>query len=145
MKRTVLAPLFFAALLPLSAAAQMVKCVDERGRTHYTDKPETDCKGAKSTRTIQAPPGPASPSSSAPAAPPQKSSKAPPGKAPGPQAKAGTKGRTLPRNEQEERKFRDDCKSSQDMLDWLGTPAGQKAENHAARVEMIKRSMRNCP
>jgi hypothetical protein len=143
VKRLVPAALFFVLLVPLGAAAQMVKCVDQRGRTHYTDKPEADCKGAKSTTTIAPPPGSAAPAPPVP--PPQKSSKAAPAKAPGPQAKAGSKGRTLPRTEQEERKFRDDCKSSQDMLDWLGTPAGQKAENHAARVEMIKRSMRNCP
>ncbi|HEV3007402.1 MAG TPA: DUF4124 domain-containing protein [Burkholderiales bacterium] len=40
------------ALVLLSAAAfpagaQMYKCVDERGVTHYTDKPRPDCKGGK--------------------------------------------------------------------------------------------------
>jgi len=34
-----------AAAFP--AAAQMYKCVDERGVTHYTDKPRPDCKGGK--------------------------------------------------------------------------------------------------
>lgn len=29
----------------LPASAQMYKCVDERGVTHYTDKPRPDCKG----------------------------------------------------------------------------------------------------
>jgi Domain of unknown function (DUF4124) len=35
-------------LLLIAAApawAQMYKCVDERGVTHYTDKPRPDCKG----------------------------------------------------------------------------------------------------
>jgi hypothetical protein len=129
--------------LPHSALAQMVKCVDERGRTHYTDKPQVDCRNAKSTTPIAPPAGSPPPAQAAP--PAQKSSRAPAAKPPGPQAQAVQKGRTLPRTEQEERKFRDDCKSSQEMLDWLNTPAGQKAENHAARVQMIKRSMRGCP
>jgi len=39
----------FAALmvLALPAAAQMVKCVDARGVTHYTDKPGPGCKGGE--------------------------------------------------------------------------------------------------
>jgi Domain of unknown function (DUF4124) len=42
-------PLALALLLAAAfpAAAQMYKCVDERGITHYTDKPRPDCKGAK--------------------------------------------------------------------------------------------------
>ena len=36
-----------ALLLALPAHAQMYKCVDERGVTHYTDKPRPDCKGGK--------------------------------------------------------------------------------------------------
>ncbi|MBI2509827.1 MAG: DUF4124 domain-containing protein [Betaproteobacteria bacterium] len=40
--------LIAAALAAISAApahAQIVKCVDERGVTHYTDKPGPGCKG----------------------------------------------------------------------------------------------------
>lgn len=33
------------ALTALPAAAQMYKCVDERGVTHYSDKPRPGCKG----------------------------------------------------------------------------------------------------
>jgi hypothetical protein len=33
--------------LPALAFAQMYKCVDERGVTHYTDRPRPDCKGGK--------------------------------------------------------------------------------------------------
>ncbi|HEY3077780.1 MAG TPA: DUF4124 domain-containing protein [Burkholderiales bacterium] len=33
-------------LLPLCAQAQMYKCVDERGKTQYTDKPQAGCKEA---------------------------------------------------------------------------------------------------
>lgn len=32
-------------LVPAVAAAQVYKCVDERGRTYYTDKPGPRCKG----------------------------------------------------------------------------------------------------
>jgi hypothetical protein len=40
--------LILAAALALAAApaaAQMYKCVDARGVTHYTDKPQPGCKG----------------------------------------------------------------------------------------------------
>jgi hypothetical protein len=40
--------LILAAALALAAApaaAQMYKCVDQRGVTHYTDKPQPNCKG----------------------------------------------------------------------------------------------------
>jgi hypothetical protein len=40
--------LLLAALLAaLPAHAQMVKCVDERGVTHYTDKPRPGCRGGE--------------------------------------------------------------------------------------------------
>ena len=34
-------------LAALPAWGQMYKCVDERGVTHYTDKPRPDCKGGQ--------------------------------------------------------------------------------------------------
>ena len=33
------------SLLVPAAQAQMYKCVDERGRVHYSDKPQPGCKG----------------------------------------------------------------------------------------------------
>jgi len=46
MRRLALAAVFSALLIPVpSAHAQMYKCVDERGVTHYTDKPRPGCKG----------------------------------------------------------------------------------------------------
>ena len=41
--------LFALAVLVLAppASAQMYKCVDERGVTHYTDKPRPGCKGGE--------------------------------------------------------------------------------------------------
>ncbi|MGH8725137.1 MAG: DUF4124 domain-containing protein [Burkholderiales bacterium] len=44
MRRLALAALL-AAIGP--AHAQMYKCVDERGVTHYSDKPSQGCKGGK--------------------------------------------------------------------------------------------------
>jgi hypothetical protein len=39
-------PVILALLLvSFPASAQMYKCVDERGVTHYTDKPRPGCKG----------------------------------------------------------------------------------------------------
>ena len=43
MKNLVFTILFIPAL----AWAQMYKCVDERGVTHYTDTPRPDCQGGK--------------------------------------------------------------------------------------------------
>lgn len=38
---------FSALLVAFPAYAQMYKCVDERGVTHYSDKPRPGCKGGK--------------------------------------------------------------------------------------------------
>ncbi len=58
-------------LAAFPAAAQMYKCVDARGVTHYTDKPLPGCKGGpvniRGQPPIAEPAAPASPS--APAAP----------------------------------------------------------------------------
>lgn len=42
-----LAVVAIAALAVASAHAQMYKCVDAGGTTHYTDKPGPECKGEK--------------------------------------------------------------------------------------------------
>ena len=44
MKKLLLVTVLF---LPALACAQMYKCVDERGVTHYTDSPRPGCKGGK--------------------------------------------------------------------------------------------------
>ena len=131
MKRALLAALL---LLPLCAAAQMVKCVDERGRTHYTDKPETDCKSAKSTTVIA--PGPTPPAPQAPKA----AGKAPAGKAPGKAPR-----QQLAQTADERARFLAECRTNQQLLDHLNSPRGQNAENRGARIEMIEKAMRGCP
>jgi hypothetical protein len=36
-----------ALVVPIPCAAQMYKCVDPRGVTHYSDKPRPGCKGSE--------------------------------------------------------------------------------------------------
>jgi hypothetical protein len=43
-------------LAALPAQAQMYKCVDERGVTHYTDKPPAACKSAREVEIKPIPP-----------------------------------------------------------------------------------------
>lgn len=135
MKSALLAALL---LLPLSAAAQMVKCVDERGRTHYTDKPEVDCKTAKSTTVIA--PGPTPPAPQAPKA----AAKAPPGNLPAgkPPAKARQQ---LAQTADERTRFLAECRTNQQLLEHLNSPRGRNAVNREARVELIEKAMRGCP
>ena len=113
------------------AAAQMVKCVDERGRTHYTDKPEVDCKTAKGTAVVS--PSPAAAPKSAPkpekAAPAEKKAAAP----------------KAPLTAEERARLASDCKTKQGLLDWLLSSRGAGVENHAARVAQVKQAMRGCP
>ena len=40
-------PVLMLFILACPAYGEMYKCVDERGRTHYTDKPSAQCKGTK--------------------------------------------------------------------------------------------------
>ena len=117
----------------------MVKCVDERGRTHYTDKPEADCKSAKSTTLIAPaapPPAPQAPKDAAKAP----AAKAPAGKAPGKAPR-----QQLAQTADERARFLAECRTNQQLLTHLNSPRGQNAENRAARVEMIEKAMRGCP
>jgi hypothetical protein len=45
VRLALLAPLAAALTAASAAQAQMYKCVDERGVTHYSDKPRPGCKG----------------------------------------------------------------------------------------------------
>ena len=54
MLRTLTAAALLAAALPLQA--QVYKCVDERGVTHYTDKPPPGCKSAREVDIKPLPP-----------------------------------------------------------------------------------------
>ena len=50
-------------VLPLPCWAQMYKCVDERGVTHYSDKPSPGCKGSEVDIRASPPAGSAGPRS----------------------------------------------------------------------------------
>jgi hypothetical protein len=57
-----IAALGLCLLAAFPAWAQMYKCVDERGVTHYTDSPRPGCKGGKADiRPIPPPSGQAAP------------------------------------------------------------------------------------
>ena len=112
----------------LPAAAQMVKCVDERGRTHYTDKPEVDCKTAKGSTVIAPAPAPAPKNAPKPAAGEKKTAAAKR------QPTAGERAR-----------FESDCKINQELLEWLQSPRAADVKKRVARAEKIQQAMRGCP
>lgn len=116
----------FLALACSAALAQMHKCVDERGRTHYTDKPIPGCKPGV------APSQPAPPMAATPATKTKPAAK----------AKPGAKVALTP---EERAKFASRCKTLQEEYDWLHSPRGAAVEAHAARVGQVKQAMRGCP
>lgn len=136
--------LFLVAAFP--AAAQMHKCVDERGRVHYTDKPGPGCKPAAAALQPAAPPaaksapGPAAKSAAARGASPL----VPPGQ------KRATKAR--PAAKVAAASAADDraqlaarCKTLREEHAWLMSPRGSGVEAHAARVGQVERALRACP
>jgi hypothetical protein len=137
---------FLAAALPVQA--QLYKCIDERGRTYYTDKPGPKCKA-----------GPAAPA--APAArsapPPDKSARVTPAsakqsppKAPRATAKAApaakAKAAEAPRklSAQERAQLAARCRTYQEQYDWLSSPRSQGVQNREAQLGQIKSAMREC-
>jgi uncharacterized protein DUF4124 len=108
-------------VLPAAAAAQMYKCVDERGRTRYSDQPIPECKQEKALPKVQAAP---------PAAPPQGQAK----RAAKPQAVAEDPQRLASR-----------CKGLKEEEQWLMSPRGAAVEAHAARLGQVKQALRACP
>jgi hypothetical protein len=131
--KTLFAAILLAAAFP--AAAQLVKCVDEKGRTHYTDKPDQDCKGAKSQKEIAPPPAPqAKPAPKAAAPKPQAKKPETPGK---PAAKKEL-------SEQEKRWYASQCKSTQDLLDMVKGPAGEKMPDRDSRIAYLTKALRDC-
>jgi len=110
------------------AHAQMYKCVDERGRTLYSDKPIPNCKTQK---TVEAP-APA-PQAARPA--PAPSGKAKAGKAtPPPVAK----------NDYTPEQLVSRCKTLREERDWLNGPRGKLVEHHTERVAQVEQALRAC-
>lgn len=125
--------LALAALVALSAPAQaqLFKCVDAKGRTHYTDKPLADCRTDKAT-AIAPPPGAAQ-------LPPTKS---PAGKTPAHKPVQAAK--RVP-TAQERARMASDCKVLREQLDWLDGPRGKDVANREARVGQVRAALRGCP
>ena len=114
--------------LALPAQAQMYKCVDERGRTLYSDKPIPNCKTSKTVETPGAAPAPRAPAAPLPAAK-GKGKPAPP-----PVAKSD-----LTPEQQLSR-----CKTLQEERDWLSGPRGKVIEYHAERLAQVEQALRAC-
>lgn len=125
---------FAAALCLLALAlpvhAQMYKCVDERGRTLYSDKPIPNCKAQKTVETPDAAPRAAS---RPPAAP---SAKAKGGKAPPPPPVA--------KNEYTPEQLVSRCKTLREEREWLDSPRGKVIEFHTERVAQVEQALRAC-
>ena len=112
--------LFLALALP--AHAQLTKCIDERGRVHYTDKPIPGCKPTAQQPAAVQPPSPA------PAV-----KKQPPKAV----AKAGPKAKEPPPSASE-------CKAAQEQKDWLLSDRGRQVEMREARLGQVEQMLRKC-
>lgn len=106
----------------LPAHAQLMKCIDERGRVHYTDKPIPGCKP-----TAQQP-APVRQPSPAPAAKKQ---------APKALAKAAPRAKEPPPSVSE-------CKAAQEQKDWLLGDRGRQVDMREARLGQLEQVLRKC-
>lgn len=111
---------FLALALP--AQAQLTKCVDERGRVHYTDKPIPGCKpSAQQPATPQGAPA-------AKKEPPKPAAKAP--------AKVAKRAERLP--------TADECKSARQQREWLTSDRTKEMTNREARIGQVNEIIRKC-
>ncbi|HET7671626.1 MAG TPA: DUF4124 domain-containing protein [Burkholderiales bacterium] len=110
------------ALAALPAHAQLQKCIDERGRVHYTDKPIPGCKPTAQQPT----PLPAKKEAAKPAA-----------KAPAKAAKAA-KARPAPPPSAAE------CKAAREQHEWLRSDRGKGVEMRETRIAQVEHLMRKC-
>jgi hypothetical protein len=145
------------------AAAQLHKCIDERGRTHYTDKPVPGCTpvaGAIQPGTPSSQPAPSAaaapagkPASKFPVKPPAKTGAkatgpaAKPYVATAPKVKAGKPAArdNVALRQEKKAQLASRCKSMKEEYDWLVGPRGERVENRAARIDQVKRAMNACP
>ena len=103
------------------AHAQLTKCIDERGRVHYTDKPIPGCKPTAAQPT---------PLPQPPAAKKKE--------APKPLAKAPPKAKPEPPPSISE------CKAAQEQKDWLLSDRGRGVEMRTTRLAQIEQMLRKC-
>jgi streptogramin lyase len=114
-----------ALLFSLPAQAQMYRCVDPAGRAFFTDKPLPGCKL-----------DPRQPKARAEAVP----------KGPLARGTPASKKDTGPVFTPEEQRARlaSRCRTYQEQLDWLASPAGKSAPNRGAQVAQVNQAMREC-
>jgi hypothetical protein len=115
-------PLALALLLLVPPAqAQMYKCVDERGKTIYADKPIPNCKGGKTV----APP-PSSPAASAKSS--ARTAKGQPS--------------VTPEQAEYDRKYAATrCKTMKEEEDWLLSPRGASVPSREARLGQVRQAL----
>lgn len=122
--------LTIAVLLAFSipAQAQMYKCVDESGKTRYSDKPIPGCK---TQSKLAAPP------------PPAKAAAA--GKGASPAAKAPVKraAKAEP-TEQEKAYAASRCKTLKEEEQWLLGPRGAAVQSQAEMLGQVRQALRAC-
>jgi hypothetical protein len=112
-----------AALLvfALPAQAQLYKCVDERGKTQYSDKPIPGCKTAKATEAPRPAPVPAAKA---------KTREAP---------KALARGEPVAPEQLAGR-----CKTLREEQEWLNSADGKAVPFHTERVAQVEQALSGC-
>jgi len=130
--------LAFVVLLAtaLCAQADLYKCVDQRGRAYYSDKPVPACKPL----TV----APA-PSAKLPDVPPKLGRK-PAAEKSAPASRAAAKAKApSPLSPQERARLASHCKTLQEQYAWLSSPRGAQVLNREARLGQVSNAMRECP
>lgn len=109
--------------LALPAQAQLTKCIDERGRVMYTDKPIPGCKPTtqQPTPAPQRPQPPAAKKDS-----PKAIAKAAPKAKPAPPPSVG------------------ECNAAKEQREWLLSERGKAVEMREARIAQAEQLMRKC-
>lgn len=108
---------------------QLHRCVDERGKTFYTEHPTAKCRPVGGTQSAR--PAPPPPPAAKAAAKGAKGKKPPPKKA--------------PMTAEERARFASRCKSLREQLAYLNSPRGSKAASHTERVGQVEVALRSCP
>ena len=149
----VLAWLLLLLAVP-AVQAQTYKCVDEHGKTRYSDKPIADCKSAT---TISTPPPSSSPgpaASSRPRKSPDKKDLLKHGNQREASQMAAKKGSSKPAPAQRTAKVEPTehdkkyaaarCKELREEEAWLQGPRGSKVEARDARLAQIRQALADC-
>ncbi len=122
--------LTIAVLLAFSlpAQAQMYKCVDEKGKTRYTDKPIPGCKAQTKL-----------------AAPPLPAKGVLPGKGVSPAAQAPARRAAKAEPTEHEKAYAASrCKTLKQEEQWLLSPRGAAVEAHDARLGQVRQALSAC-